>query len=334
MDASRLKQLLDGLCTEDDPRLRQGVAVAVDALLELPLEELVDLKRASALVLVALGGETASLLVDEHVTPGWFRQLERFDEDDQAVGSLMSDASWAALEEQLSSLRIPQGKWAQEIVDAKLLRELLAPVVQSTLQSFAKRLPGVGLGTGIAAAGGSALSGLARGLKSRVGEGAKGISDVGKSVVGGLEGRIQKSVNDFSRTAQDEFRAAMIERLKSDDGQALLKRMRQHALTSIREVKVAEMMRDIEDVRSMAAELAPDVLRHNARGAALSQAVQLEIDAFLEHEGGRPLRELLEETSVASEAREALIERGQRMARHLLTHAAVREFLESLTSGE
>ncbi|MGE3668687.1 MAG: hypothetical protein AB7K71_03480, partial [Polyangiaceae bacterium] len=152
MDASRLNQLLDGLCTADDPRLRQGVAVAVDALLELPLEELVDLKRVSALVLVALGGETASLLVDEHVTPGWFRQLERFDEGDEAVGSLMSDASWEALEAQLSSLRIPQGKWAREIVDAKLLRELLAPVMQSTLQNFAKRLPGVGLGTGIAAA--------------------------------------------------------------------------------------------------------------------------------------------------------------------------------------
>ncbi|MCA9640134.1 MAG: hypothetical protein H6718_24685 [Polyangiaceae bacterium] len=333
MDRSRLNQVLDGLCASDDPRLRQGAAVVVDALLELPLEELVDLPRVGALVLVALGGETASLLVDEHVTPGWYRQLERFDESEQRVGSLMSDTSWAALEEQLSSLRIPQGKWAEDIIDPKLMRELLSPVVQSTLQSFAKRLPGVGIGTGIAAAGGSALSGLARGLKSRVGEGAKGISDVGKSVVGGLEGRMQKVVTDFSRTAQDEFRAAMIERLKSDDGQALLQRMRRHALRAIREVKVADMMRDVEDVRSMAAELAPDVLRHNARGEALSKAVLLEVSAFLDHEGARPLSELLEETGVSTETREAMIERGQRIAQHLLGHSAVRDFLAELAAA-
>ncbi len=330
MDASRLNQVLDGLAGSDSSRLGQGVTTVVDALLELPLEELVDLRRVSALVLVALGGETASLLVDEHVTPGWYRQLERFDEEAEQVGALLPEASWQRMEQHLSKLRIPQGKWGKDIVDAKLLRELLAPVVQSTLQSFAKRLPGVGLGSGIAAAGGSALSGLARGLKGRVSEGAKGITDVGKSVVGGLEGRMQKVVNDFSRTAQDEFRAALIERVKSDEGQDILRRMRLHALSAVREVKLADVMRDLEDVRSMTAELAPDVLRHNARGQSLSQAVMLEVSAFLEHEAGRPLHELLSEAGVLAEAREALRERGEHIARHLLGHASVRGFLVEL----
>ncbi|MCA9628035.1 MAG: hypothetical protein KC766_10225, partial [Myxococcales bacterium] len=200
MDAARLNRVLDGLSAGDSPRLDRGTAVVVDALLELPLARLVDLERISALVLVALGGEAASQLIDEHVTPGWYRQLERFDSQDQRVGELLAPASWDAVEERLARLKIPQGKWGAEIVNAKLLRELLTPVIQSTLQSFAKRLPGVGLGSGLAAAGGSALSGLARGLKSRVGEGNRGFSDVGKSVVGGLEGRMQKVVTEFSRT--------------------------------------------------------------------------------------------------------------------------------------
>lgn len=330
MEASRLNQVLDGLTDPGSSRLEQGVTVVVDALLDLPLEELVDLRRASALVLVALGGESAASLVDEHVTPGWFRQLERVDAEGALVGSLLSESSWRSLEDKLSTLRIPQGKWGKDIVDAALLRELLAPVIQSTLQSFAKRLPGVGLGSGIAAAGGSALSGLARGLKGRVGDSAKGIKDVGKSVVGGLEGRIQKVVTDFSRTAQDEFRAALIERIESQDGQALLRRMREHALVAVREIKLSELMRDIEDLRSMTAELAPDALRHNARGEALSQAVVIEVNAFLEHEGGRPLRELLEEHGVLSETREALCERGRHLAVHLLRNQGVRSFLAEL----
>lgn len=330
MDAARLNRVLDGLSAGDSPRLDRGTAVVVDALLELPLARLVDLERISALVLVALGGEAASQLIDEHVTPGWYRQLERFDSQDQRVGELLTPASWVAVEERLARLKIPQGKWGAELVDAKLLRELLTPVVQSTLQSFAKRLPGVGLGSGLAAAGGSALSGLARGLKSRVGEGSRGISDVGKSVVGGLEGRMQKVVTEFSRTAQDEFRAALLERVQSPQGQDILRRMRHHALAALRDVKIAEVMRDLEDVRSATAELAAEVVRHNARGEALSGALLLEVNAFLEHEAGRPLQELLDEAGILKETREALVDRGRHIARHLLTHESVRSFLAEL----
>lgn len=334
MASATLDRVIEQLLQPGSTTLKRGAEVFAAALLDQPLGTLIDLRRSTAVVLVALTTGAAERLVEDHVTPGWFRQLERLDTKAEQVGAFLPDEIWDKLEHTLSQFKFPQGNWAKDLLELNLLRELLAPVVQDTLTNFAKRMPGASLGGGIAAAGGSALGGLAGRLKKQVGESAKGFADVGRSVVGGIEGRLQKSIADLSRTAQDEFRAALVDRLRSPEGRRILEAMRRHAIAQVRRVSLAEVMRDLEDTRALVTLLAPGALAHNAGRAEISRAVMLEVDAVLEAEGERPVRYLLEELGQLEAAREVLESNAAALAQRLLARPDVRQFLAELLEPE
>lgn len=333
MASVNLDRVLEQLLAPDSASLRRGAEVLSVGLLDQPLAALIDLPRSASLVLAALSSGAPELVLEEHATPGWFRQLERADAAGELVDAFLPEETWLKLEQHLQHLQFPRGTWLKGLVEPNLLKELLAPVIQDTLTNFAKRMPGVSLGGGLAAAGGSALGGLAGRLKKQVGDSAKGIADVGRSVVGGLEGRLQKTIADFSRTAQDEFRAALLDRLASPDGRRILGAMRSHALKQAREVNVAEVMRDLEGSRALLAELAPEALAHNARREEVTHAVLLEVEALLEAEGDRPVRELLDELGQLEPVREALAARVAEIARRLLSRQDVLQFLAELSDG-
>src|SRR6185369_14993060 len=120
------------------------------------------------------------------------------------------------------------------------------------LLSFARKLPLVG---GVTEAEGPAraagkLFGMARELAHNAGERAGKLADIGRGVLGNIGGEMEKRVataaREFSQGAFDPLEAAFVARLRSDEGQAILARMRTHAIDGLLAARAADVAADLD----------------------------------------------------------------------------------------
>ncbi len=289
----------------ESPLLARGAAIAVDTALDRPLSEVIAPERVIALVVAAIDETRVERALREIVHPAQDRQRALLLAQDDTLSAWLPEGAGVLLEEIAAGTRAPRGAWAAKLVDRTHVRELLAPVLQETLLAFARKLPMVGsVEEGRA---GKLLGGLARGIAHGAGERAAKLADLGRSALGGLgaemEKRVTSAARDFSQGAIEPLRDTFAERLTSEEGKAILAKMRAHAIGVLLEAKAAELIDDLDSApREPLDRLIARTLAHDVRRPEMQAMLRAEVEAFLTAREGMTLRSLLDEWGTTADA--------------------------------
>ena len=297
-------RVLERLRGTDAPLRTRGVALAVDAALELPLATFLDVERTTAIVLAGTTGENAARWVARHGWPGFERNLARYEGTNTTPADLLGPDARAQIERLAANVPRPTSAWAKNAVDPQLVRELLAPVWQETLTRFAKRLPVPGIGGGGDAGRGFGSGlGLRYKLKSRVEGRAAELVERSKTVLGGLgaevERQVQAAAREFSQSATQTAKEAFDARMQSEDGKRLVGEIRKQALAAVLDTPIATLQEDARafPVRAWM-DLAPLIADHQRGLPAYRALLSEEVGAIVAADGLRPIRELLAEAGL------------------------------------
>lgn len=340
MADSPRQRIIDALVSETSRERDAAVALFVDHLFDQKLAALVDFQQARAIALRALTEANLERIFERHVIPGYRRYRGAVATTTDSVGAFVPDGARDDIIEIVLKSRMPRAKWSQGAIDRSLIRRLFAPVWANLLVSFTKRLPipGVGAasgGSGSSSAVGRGVSGIAGRIGRSAKEQAEKLVDAGKSVMSGLgsevERRFQAVTKEFSESAEEVFREALNERLKSSEGRELVAQVSRQVIDHVLVTSVADIHEDaeripIEDILR----LVPSIVSHSAARAFVQDIVRQEIDAFLALEGDRPLREVLSELGILDEVRAAAVPRASALARGFLASPAFRAWLDAL----
>ncbi len=331
------------LSSAESPLREEGVALAVDHVLDEKLGRLVDVDRVREIVVQALTAPNVARVVERHVAPGFERYAAHVAKSEETVGGLVPDAD--AIRAIVDKSRLPRAKWADGMVDPALIRKLFAPVWANLLVSFAKRLPlpGMGTATGAAVAASSAVGRGVGGIAERIGrsvqERAEKIVDAGRSAMGGIgaevEKRLHTAARDFSDGAAEVFREALADRLKSREGREIVGQISRQIVDHVLMTKLAELHVDVAALPM--AEIfrgVPDILAHGARRKFVAELVEQEIAAFLAIEGDRTLRAVLDEMGIVEHVRDAAVRQASAILRDLFASDAFEGWLGRLLAHD
>jgi hypothetical protein len=288
-------------------------------------------------VIDALTEENLARVIERHVAPGFQRYLAAAVVSGELVGALVPDPARDGIRSVVRKSRLPRGEWTTGLVEPALIRKLFAPVWVQLLLAFGSRLPlpGMGGASGAAAAAARGMGGIAGRLTRSVQERAEKIADAGRSVMGGLgaevEKRIQAAARDFSDGAADIFREALGDRLKSPEGRALVEQIAGQVIDHVMTTKISDIQKDLDaiDVAGILDVVAP-IVAHAAPRAFVRNLVTAEVRAYLELEGNRTLAETLTELGALAEVREMVLKRSGSVARSLFASPEFGEFLGRL----
>lgn len=328
-----LARALARLRDPESPLLARGAALAVDAALDRPLSEVIVPERVVELVVLAVDEARVERALAEIVHPAQDRQRALLAAQDDTLAAWLPDGAAALLEEIAAGTRQPRGKWATKLVDRAHVRELLAPVLQETLLAFARKLPMVG-GVEEGRAG-KLLGGLARGLAQGAGEKAQKLADLGRTALGGIgaemEKRIVSSARDFSHSAFEPLRDTFAERLTSEEGKAILARMRAHAIGVLLEAKAAELIDDLDSApRAPLDRLIARTIAHDVQRPEMQAILRAEVEAFLAPRAGTTVRALLAEWGMADAAAAEARRITELVARAAVAETAFEAWLRDL----
>jgi hypothetical protein len=337
MPESQFERMVKALSREESPERDELVADLVDHLFSQKLRDLVDLEEVRAITTRSLTKENLKRIFDRHVIPGYNRYIESVSSSSETVSAFVPDTARDEIVGVIQRSKLPKGKWTSGAVDRVLVRKLFAPVWTNLLLSFAKRLPlpgigGGGGGTSSAGAVGRGVSGIAGRITRTATKQAERLVDAGKSVMGGLgtevERRLQGAAKEFSDSAEEVFREALQDRLKSTEGREIVAQISRQVTDHVLVTKVAEIHADasripIDDILR----IAPAVISHSAPRAFVEKIVRGEIDAFLALEGDRPVRDVLAELGVLDEVRSAIVRRASSIARGFFASRAFGDWI-------
>ncbi|HEY6561621.1 MAG TPA: hypothetical protein VI072_30330 [Polyangiaceae bacterium] len=334
MESSQRDRILRALSADSSALRADGVRRMLDVVLEQPLKNVLDLCAAQQALLGALGTDNLRRIATRHVAPGWERYSEAARSSPVRLGELVPPAAQAEIQRLIATTRPPQVAWFKSAIDAGLLRRLLAPVFGSVLANFVKRLPipGVGAASGTTNSNPDAVGfaeRLTRGVQKRTGK----LVDVGRSAMGGfgaeLEKRLQTAARDFGGAAMELFREALEERLRSEEGRALVQQITENAVTKIMSTPLTEIQKDADALPvDGILGIVPDVVAHAVQHDFVRGIVEGDLRAYLEIEGDRSLRELLDELGLLEHARGLLQTSMDQLAQRLFESPAFGEWLE------
>jgi hypothetical protein len=329
---------VESLAREDSPERDELVTGIVDHVFSSKLGELVDFEEARTIATRSLTKKNLERIFERHVIPGYGRYVEAVSASTETVGAFVPDSARDDIVKAIQKSKLPRGKWTSGAVDRALVTKLFAPVWTNLLLSFAKRLPlpGIGGGSGSPSAGGAVgrgVSGIAGRITRTATKQAERLVDAGKSVMGGLgtevERRLQSAAKEFSNSAEEVFREALQDRLKSAEGREIVGQISRQVTDHVLVTKVAEIHVDASRIpMNDILRIAPSVISHSAPRAFVEKLVRGEIDAFLAHEGDRPMRDVLEELGIFEEARAAVVRRASTVTRGFFASPAFAEWLK------
>ncbi len=321
--------------TGDDPAARAAlVKAAVDHAMQQPLASVVDRDALVTLATAVATEANVALLLSVHGRPAFDRQRKRSAASGEKVGELLPSDSEQRISKLLDDVRIPDAAWARGIVEPKLVNKLIAPVLQQTLLSFAKKLPIPGVNpeaTGAAGALGGALLGGLGGLAGGAGK----LLDVGKSVVGGLSAEVEKKMQaaakDFAENASENLREQLRQRLESEEGKKIVREIVLTAHARLRDVKVADVLADADALPAAELDaLVASVVAHNAGRSAVADALRAEIDAAVLAEGSMTLGAYLDRAGVRAQAVAAVTAKADAVLRAFFAGPEFAAFLDIL----
>jgi len=282
--------LLQRLRDPNGPWPARVADLLINFAMRLPVEGLVRAEEVQNIVALAIREASVRAATDTHVKPAWHRQQERARADRDTVGDALPPAAVTAIDGILQRGEGPRFAWLQGAVDPKLVAQLIAPIVQQVLLGFVTKLSG-GLG-GSSSAG--LIGMLGRGVQQR----ASALADVGKAVMGGIgvdvDKKLQAAAKDFSHSASSTIRDAVQARLRSEEGQALVRQISTQVFAKIRATPVHVIQDDvaripIDDV----IDLVPAIVDHNRQRALIARVVETEVGAALSAVGKQTLGDLL-----------------------------------------
>jgi hypothetical protein len=177
------------------------------------------------------------------------------------------------------------------------------------------------------------------GIRSRIKESAskraEKFVEAGKSVLGGLsaevERQIQTAASEFSQSAERDIRRAFVDRIKSEEGRALLAQIVEQAVAHVLRTPIAELNRDAEELPwDDLWALVPPVVEHNRDRAPVVAAIRDELEALLEVEGARSVREVLTEAGLLDDTVASLLAHSKEPAAAFFGGQAFRALAEDL----
>ncbi len=315
----------------DEALRRQGVALLVAVFLARPVGDLVEPLGLVEVIVQAMSEANVEHVRTAHVDPAWARHRARSAGTRELVGNMIDEPSRVRLRAWLEQPRAAQADWLRGAVDLGLLRQLLAPVLGDTLVAFAKKLPGVELGTQL----GSGLGGIAgafrKGLRKGAGDDAAP-EEAPKQVESGAGAKVQALARDFATGALGTARQQLDARFRSDEGRELLGRLRAQIFAALLAAPVAEVMDDLDAIgRGDLFAAFPGRFGHNAGRRFVADALREEIEAFVAAEGAQTLREALERAGVLPGVRAYLRLQGERLFDAALADEAFAAYVAGLT---
>lgn len=338
-EQTQTDRIVAALTAKKSPLRERGLTALVDTVLSQPVQAFVDVDRLVAAVPTASSGPNTARTIELHARPAWERYVERCAANGETVGDAVPPEVRRRVARLLTTQRPPAAAWTRDLVDPKLIRQLLAPVLQQMLLSFAKGLPLPGLGAPMGGAGGG--DGLRSGLgirdrlKATVEKRAERVVEAGRTVLGGLgaevERQVQNAARDFSESASREAKAALEDRLRSDEGKRLLSQIVSQALDGLWRTPLSELNRDVDalpwdDLWG----LVPLVSEHNRERGPVLDAIRDELEATLAVVGARTVRDLLDEAGLLEPTLEGVLALGDPIARDLFGGDAFRGWLDEL----
>lgn len=328
-----VRRALARLREPDSVLLTRGAEIAVDAALDRPLRELVDPDRVVAIAIEVIDEARIERALAEIVRPAQDRQRALLAKQDETLAAWLPEGSSQLLEEIASGTRTPRGAWAVKLVDAGHVRELLSPVLQETLLAFARKLP---LASSVEEGrAGKLLGGLARGIAQGAGERAQKLADLGRSALGGLgaemEKRMTSAARDFSQSAFEPLRETFTERLTSEEGRAILAKMRTRAISVLLEAKAVELVDDLDSApRAPLDRLIARTIAHDAKRPEVQAMLRAEVEAFLAAREGKTMRAVLEEWGALAPAVTEARRTAEAVGRAAVTSDAFESWLRDL----
>ncbi|HEX4475720.1 MAG TPA: hypothetical protein VH142_11625 [Polyangiaceae bacterium] len=338
MSETECDRVLERLTTDAGGARRELVTLSVDHVLGRPLRELVDLDALHAIVVEGLTADNVGRFVERHLSPGFRRYAEYVARSDETVGAFVPEPARKKIVALARAAGIPRARWTDGLVDPTLLKKLLAPVWAGVLVNFAKRLPVPGMGgadSGNASAVGRGVNAIAGRIGRSVQERAEKLVDAGRAVMGGLGAEVEKRMNaaaaEFSDGAATLFRDALRVRLESDEGKRIVGELVSHGVAHVMATELRVLHEDvaalpIDDVLSVV----PPIVHRGAPREFVQGLVEREIRAFLDVEGARTLRELLDETGSLDRTRAVALERVDSAAQGIFSSPAFADWLTRL----
>lgn len=297
---------------DDSTHLAALVDLLIDAAMARPIGEAIDPDRVVAATVAVITAERVERAIAELGRPFLDRQRALLASRGDTVGEWLPEGGRARLDEVLAGARLPRGEWAKGLVSTSDLRELALPVLQETLLSFAKKLPIVGGGGDAAppsepARAAGKLFGLASALAhsaaekaaEKAGDKAAKLADLGRGVLaaagGEMEKRVAASVKEFSQGAFEPLEAAFVARLRSDEGQAILARMRTRAVDRVLAARAADVLADADTLpREPLDKLVAGAVAFGASRPELAEMLREEVVAFAKKYEGKSVGEVLD----------------------------------------
>jgi hypothetical protein len=264
----------------------------------------------AASVVRALTRDNAQRVAERHVLTGVARVTGALASREEPLRDALSPEAEVSLREMLQHSPPPKLRWLRGAFDPEDFRQLLAPVVQQVLLQFTTKLPIFGqTGQG---AGGGGLGGFVGMLGKQVQKSAGQLADVGRSVMSGLGGeverRMQAVARDFSQTATADFRAALVERLASDEGKRIMARMRDRVLEQVLNARLGEVASDVAMLPiAEGARFTVELLDKLATKPWFEAVLHDEIAGVLDELGQRSLHDLLSEAGLLESARAQIL---------------------------
>lgn len=315
------------LAADESPLRRELLELVFDAVTTQRVAGLLRDPGLVPLIYRALTRDNAQRVAERHVLPAIARVDAAFVGKSERIQDALSEQAQRELHDIVASGKGPRFEWLRGAVDPNDIRQLVAPVVQQVLVQFTTRLPIPGFGGAAGGGGGgSGLGGIVGMLGKQVQRGAGQLADVGKSMVSGLGGelerRMQQMARDFTQTAITDFRSALAVRLKSDEGRQIVQRIRDRVLEHVLAGKLQEVGPDLRRLpEADIAKLVASVLEHLPQQVWFRDILEAEVAAVLAEIGERSVAELLAEAGLLTEAR-------------ALTLSAVSPCIQALASSD
>jgi hypothetical protein len=330
------ERIIGLLSAGESPLRDELVAMTVDHALERRLAEFIDFDAGQTIVVSALTRENLGRILAQHVKTGFDRYTARVAGSSDTLGSLVPDEARVRIRKILVEGPVPRAAWARKIVDPALLRRLFAPVWANLFTSFAKRLPIPGL-SAVTSAGGSGGSGagIAGRLSRSVQERAEKLVDRGRSAMGSLgaevEKRVQAAARDFSDGAAEIWREALDARLKSREGREIVAQITEQAFEHLMAAKLVELHEDARHAKvSEILTASAEIVAHSVQSSFIEQTIDAEVAAFIDSEGARSMREILDELGILADVRKAAIAQLSLVAQGLFAGPAFADWVARL----
>lgn len=315
---------------EDEDFLREGVSIVIDAGLRRPLHEYIDVSVLTDVVSKGLGEAFVTRIFEEHAIPSRERIFAKL--EGHSVGALLPDSAFPALEELAATMALPRFGWLEGAVEPKLIRTFFGPIWQEIFFRAAPTAEDTATSSSESDTLSDSLVGLGKGL-------AGAFAKVGSSAMKGVQkaagGTMDKAFSDFSEGATTKVRGAIVRRAQSEEGAAILEKIRRQLFAHIHQAELSAITADWERMPLDALmRIAPPVVAHNAASTLGRRIVRSEVESILAAEGERSVHEVFDEAKTLPEVRAYLRVTGERLLRDLLGDDAFRGWITRWIDSE